>query len=540
MTAAAPDVSGEASNPKPVRGTGGAAAIIAGSILASRLFGIVRQSLMATFLGTTVAADAFTAAFKISNILQNLFGEGVLSASFIPVYAPLIARGDDEEAGRVAGAVASLLVLAVAVFVLIGVLATPAIIPLIAMGFKDEKRELTIRLTRILFPGAGIFVISAWCLGVLNSHRKFFIPYLAPVLWNVVMIAALLFAGPRRGEVDLAVLLAWASVAGAGLQFLVQLPTTLRLAGRLRFKPALRDPNVRAVTRNFGPVFVSRGVVQISSYIDNFLATFLPTGMVAKFGYASAVLLLPVSLFGMSISAAELPDMSRTIGSESEVAAVLRQRLSRGLRNIAYFAVPSAAAFLAFGDVIAAVLFQYRKFTPQDSLYAWGILAGAAVGLLASTMGRLYSSAYYALHDTRTPLRFSMIRVGLTTVLGYLFALPLPRLLGIDPHWGAAGLTASAGIAGWVEFSLLRSRLNRRIGVTGIASRYVASLWLCAAIAAAAGWAVRILTTGRNHLLAGLLVLATYGLIYLAATMLAGVPEARTALARLGVGGKRR
>lgn len=535
MTIAAPDVSGEASQSKPVRGSGGAAAIIAGSILASRLFGIVRQSLMATFLGTTAAADAFTAAFKISNILQNLFGEGVLSASFIPVYAPLVVRGDDDEAGRVAGSVASLLVLAVAVFVLIGVLATPSIIPLIAMGFKGEKRELTIRLTRILFPGAGIFVIAAWCLGVLNSHRKFFIPYMAPVLWNVVMIAALLTAGPRRGEVDLAVLLAWASVAGATLQFLVQLPTTIRLAGRLRFTPAWRNANVRAVTRNFVPVFVSRGVVQISSYIDNFLATFLPTGIVATFGYASAVVVLPVSLFGMSISAAELPDMSRTVGSESEVAAVLRQRLSRGLRNIAYFVVPSAAAFLAFGNVIASVLFQYRKFTPQDSLYAWGILAGAAVGLLASTMGRLYSSTYYALHDTRTPLRFSMVRVGLTTVLGYLFALPLPRLLGIDPHWGAAGLTASAGIAGWVEFSLLRSRLNRRIGVTGIASRFVGVLWLCAAIAAAAGWGMRVLTAGRNHLVAGLLVLATYGVVYLAASLVAGVPEARTALARLGV-----
>lgn len=535
MTIAAPDVSGEASQSKPVRGSGGAAAIIAGSILASRLFGIVRQSLMATFLGTTAAADAFTAAFKISNILQNLFGEGVLSASFIPVYAPLVVRGDDDEAGRVAGSVASLLVLAVAVFVLIGVLATPSIIPLIAMGFKGEKRELTIRLTRILFPGAGIFVIAAWCLGVLNSHRKFFIPYMAPVLWNVVMIAALLTAGPRRGEVDLAVLLAWASVAGATLQFLVQLPTTIRLAGRLRFTPAWRNANVRAVTRNFVPVFVSRGVVQISSYIDNFLATFLPTGIVATFGYASAVVVLPVSLFGMSISAAELPDMSRTVGSESEVAAVLRQRLSRGLRNIAYFVVPSAAAFLAFGNVIASVLFQYRKFTPQDSLYAWGILAGAAVGLLASTMGRLYSSTYYALHDTRTPLRFSMVRVGLTTVLGYLFALPLPRLLGIDPHWGAAGLTASAGIAGWVEFSLLRSRLNRRIGATGIASRFVGVLWLCAAIAAAAGWGMRVLTAGRNHLVAGLLVLATYGVVYLAASLVAGVPEARTALARLGV-----
>ena len=540
MTIAAPSASGEASESKPVRGSGGAAAIIAGSILASRLFGIVRQSLMASFLGTSVAADAFTAAFKISNILQNLLGEGVLSASFIPVYAPLVVRGDDEEAGRVAGAVASLLVLAVAVFVLVGVLAAPSIIPLIAMGFKGEKRELTIRLARILFPGAGIFVIAAWCLGVLNSHRKFFIPYMAPVLWNVVMIAALLTAGPRRGEVDLAVLLAWASVAGATLQFLVQLPTTIKLAGRLRFTPAWRNPNVRAVTRNFGPVFVSRGVVQISSYIDNFLATFLPTGIVATFGYASAVVVLPVSLFGMSISAAELPDMSRTVGSESEVAAVLRQRLSRGLRNIAYFVVPSAAAFLAFGDVIASVLFQYRRFTPRDSLYAWGILAGAAVGLLASTMGRLYSSTYYALHDTRTPLRFSMVRVGLTTVLGYLFALPLPRLLGIDPHWGAAGLTASAGIAGWVEFSLLRSRLNRRIGVTGIASRFVGALWLCAAIAAAAGWGMRVLTAGRNHLVAGLLVLATYGVVYLAASLVAGVPEARTALARLGLRGGRR
>jgi putative peptidoglycan lipid II flippase len=541
MTTAAADASGdEPSDSAPVRGSGGAAAIIAGSILASRLFGIVRQSLMATFLGTTVAADAFTAAFKISNILQNLFGEGVLSASFIPVYAPLVVRGDDEEAGRVAGAVASLLVLAVAVFVLIGVLATPAIIPLIAMGFKDEKRELTIRLTRILFPGAGIFVIAAWCLGVLNSHRKFFIPYMAPVLWNVVMILALVLAGPRRGEVDLAVLLAWASVAGATLQFLVQLPTTIKLAGRLRLKPDLGNPNVRAVTRNFGPVFVSRGVVQISSYIDNFLATFLPTGMVATFGYASAVVLLPVSLFGMSISAAELPDMSRTVGTESEVAAALRQRLGRGLRHIAYFVIPSAAAFLAFGDVIAGVLFQYRKFTPQDSLYAWGILAGAAVGLLASTMGRLYSSTYYALHDTRTPLRFSMVRVALTTVLGYLFALPLPRLFGIDPHWGAAGLTASAGVAGWVEFSLLRSRLNARIGVTGIPARFVATLWLCAGIAVAAGWGMRVATVGRNHLVAGLLVLATYGVIYLGTTLLAGVPEARTALSRAGLRGNRR
>jgi putative peptidoglycan lipid II flippase len=235
----------------------------------------------------------------------------------------------------------------------------------------------------------------------------------------------------------------------------------------------------------------------------------------------------------MSISAAALPAMSSNVGSESEIAAALRDSLSRGLRHIAYFVVPSAAAFLAFGDVIARVLFQYKKFTPQDSMYAWGILAGAAVGLLASTLGRLYSSTYYALHDTRTPLRFATLRVILTTVLGYLFALPLPRLIGIDPHWGAAGLTASAGIAGWVEFSLLRSRLNQRIGVTGLDARFVALLWGCAAAAVAAGWGMRFVTAGRNGFVGGVIILATYGLVYLAATTIGGVPEARALVERI-------
>jgi putative peptidoglycan lipid II flippase len=203
------------------------------------------------------------------------------------------------------------------------------------------------------------------------------------------------------------------------------------------------------------------------------------------------------------------------------------------LRHIAYFVVPSAAAFLVFGDVIARVLFQYKRFTPQDSLFAWGILAGAAIGLLASTLGRLYSSTYYALHDTRTPLRFATVRVILTTVLGYVFALPLPRLLEIDPRWGAAGLTASAGIAGWVEFTLLRSRLNRRIGSTGLEARFVTLLWACAAVAAAAGWGMRIVTEGRNGFVGGVLILAVFGLVYLASTALAGVPEARGLLARV-------
>jgi putative peptidoglycan lipid II flippase len=225
--------------------------------------------------------------------------------------------------------------------------------------------------------------------------------------------------------------------------------------------------------------------------------------------------------------------MSSVLGHEDEVAAFLRAKLNGGLRQIAFFVVPSAAAFIAFGDVIAGVLLRHGRFTAQDTLYAWGILAGAAVGLLASTMGRLYSSAYYALHDTRTPLRFAIVRVFLTTVLGYLFAIPLPHLIGVNAHWGAAGLTASAGMAGWVEFMLLRSRLNQRIGETGLPARTAVRLWGAAAVAVLAGWEARDLVGPGHRLLSGMIVLGIYGLVYLLATIALGVPESQRLIARV-------
>jgi len=193
-------------------------------------------------LGTSDAADAFNAAFKIPNFLQNLFGEGVLSASFIPVYARLLAKGEEEDARRVAGAVISLLALASAFLVLLGVLLTPALIAVIAPGFSGAKREITIQLVRILFPGAGLLVLSAWCLGVLNSHRRFFLSYTAPVLWNVAIIGTLVLFGNSVHGYDLALYTAWGSVLGSALQLGVQLPLVFRLLGgsACRFSAALR------------------------------------------------------------------------------------------------------------------------------------------------------------------------------------------------------------------------------------------------------------------------------------------------------------
>jgi len=501
--------------------------LVAAGIFLSRIAGLVRDRVFAHYFGISGVADAFKAALRIPNFLQNLFGEGVLSASFIPVYASLLARGDKEEARRTAGAVAALLALTASLLVLIGVLATPYLIDVIAPGFHGETRALAIRIVRILFPGVGLLVLSAWCLGILNSHHRFFLSYSAPVIWNAAMIATMLGWG-HDSQDRLAIILAWGSVAGSALQVAVQLPSVLRLLGGLRLSLSYHAKNVQTVVHNFGPVFVSRGVVQISAYVDTWLASWLSTGALASLTYAQTLYLLPVSLFGMSVSAAELPQMSGAVGAESNAAEVLRGRLNSGLRQIAFLVVPSAIAFLALGDVIVAAIYRSGRFTQADVLYVWGILAGAAVGLLASTLGRLYSSTYYALLDTRTPLNYALIRVALTTLLGYLFSFPLPRLLGIDPRWGVAGLTVSAGLASWVEFTLLRRTLNRRIGSTGLRADYLAKVWGAAIVAGAAGWAIHhALGTHHRPILVAILVLLPYGGLYFAITGLLGVAEAR-------------
>jgi putative peptidoglycan lipid II flippase len=495
--------------------------------------GLVRTWTVAHFLGADAAADAWQAAFKIPNFLQNLFGEGALSASFIPVYAGLLARDERDEADRVAGAIGGLLAVGVAIIVLVGVVATPYFIDLVVPGFTGEKRELTIRLVRIVFPGTGLLVLSAWCLGILNSHRRFFLSYAAPVLWNLAIIVALFGFGGRSTQADLTVWAAWGSVVGSALQLLVQLPRVARLSGQLRFTLDRTSAHVREVIRNFWPAFVSRGVIQISGYVDFILASPLPTGAVAHLLYAQTLYLMPVSLFGMSISAAELPAMSSAVGDADSVAAELRGRLEAGLRQIAFFVVPSAMAFLALGHVIAGTLFQSGRFTAQDSLTVWAILAGSAIGLLATTQARLYSSAFYSLRDTRTPLRFGIVRVALVTALGYLFAFPLRTALGIDGRWGAAGLTLSAGIAGWIEFLLLQRALGRRIGRTGLHLPELGRLWLSAALGAAGAWAVMTAWPALHGALRGAVVLPAFGAIYLLAARSLRIPQAGSVLARL-------
>ena len=200
------------------------AILVALGIFLSRIAGLIRQRAFAHYFGNSDAADAFNAAYKIPNFLQNLFGEGVLSASFIPVYANLLASQDETgklEARKVASTILSLLFLTTSLLVLVGVLLTPFLIDTIAPGFHGEKKELTIKLVQIIFPGTGLLVLCAWCLGILNSHRKFFLSYAAPVIWNFSIIFVLLFFGQKFPQFKLAEALSWGLVLGSFLQFLV-------------------------------------------------------------------------------------------------------------------------------------------------------------------------------------------------------------------------------------------------------------------------------------------------------------------------------
>jgi hypothetical protein len=248
---------------------------------------------------------------------------------------------------QLAEAIFALLFFITTVLAVVGILATPWLIDLIAPGFHGDKRLLTIRLVQILFPGAAMLVLSAWCLGILNSHRKFLLSYTAPVVWNIAMIATLLWGGRGHTQPQLAVWVAIGSVIGSGLQFAVQLPTVMRYLWPLRLQLRGAGQHVRTVSINFFPVFLSRGVVQISAYIDAWLGSFLGTGAVSALGYAQTLYTLPVSLFGMAVSAAELPAMSSAMGTDAEVAAAIRQRLTQGIQQIAFFVIPSAVGFLS-------------------------------------------------------------------------------------------------------------------------------------------------------------------------------------------------
>jgi len=500
-------------------GGGRHAARVAAGILVTRVLGYVRERVFAHYFGNGAAADSFRAALRIPNALRNLLGEGTLSASFIPVYAGLNEK-NKEAARALAGAVLGLLVLASAVLALIGIAFAPAITALVAQGFDAPRRELTTVLVRILFPMTGLMVVSAWCLGILNTHRRFFLPYAAPALWNIAGIAAMVGAAAwlkGEGLYGLSLALAWGTVAGSLLQIAIQLPTCWRLLRGIPLRVSVAPEGVRQVITAWLPLVVGAGVAQLSGLVDTFLGSYTGEGGLASLGYAQLVQVLPISLFGVAVTAVALPDLARDAISETPNAQ-LRARIATGFRRIAYFVLPSAFAFAAFGPQIVGALFQTGRFDADDTVLVGGVLAAYGIGLLGGSTVKLFASGFYAMRDTRTPVRIAIVSLVISGFLSWFFMR----------RFGPAGIALGSSIGITLSTVLHLYDLDRRIGTILQRSdwRIVGLVVAAALIATLLGVGMSQVAAGWRPVPRGIAVLGIFGVAYGALTLAFRHPDA--------------
>lgn len=527
MTTTPPDVPPT----RPAKGRG--AARVGSGIFISRILGFVRERVFAHYFGSTDFADAFRAALRLPNVIRNLLGEGTLSASMIPVYADFLEQGRDEDARRFAGAVLGILTLVAGAVALAGSFAAPVLVRVFFPLWTPEKQEMTAGLVRILFPMVGLFVLSAWAMGILDSHRRFFVSYVAPALWNVALITAMvggaLWLGLGARPAELVVVLAWGALAGGFLQLAFQVPFVLRHLGGLRPSLGRGVDGVGEALRNFGPVVAARGIVNVSGWFEIFLAGLLANGAIALMGYAQTFYMLPISLFGISVAASELPELSRM---REEDRRVLADRVAHALRRIAYFLVPSTVGYLALGDAAIAALFETGAFGEAETLLTWAVLAAFSLGLGATASSRALSTAFYALRDTRTPAKIAYLRVAVSVTTGVAFMVPLDRLGLAGLRLGAAGLALGVSCAAWLEYALLRRALTRRIGPHGFGVSPVLRLVLVASAAAAVGVGAQAVAgalplagtplEAYHPVLTGFVSLGLFGAVYLGGTALLG------------------
>ncbi len=496
---------------------------VASGILVSRLTGLLRQTAFAHYFGDTAQADAFNVALRIPNALRNLLGEGSVGAAFIPVYSALIER--DERASRVmANTVLGFLLAVVSALTIIGIAVTPWLVMILAPGYGDQPEQLAlvIRLTRVLFPMAGLMVISGWCLGVQNSHRRFFWSYASAALWSVAQIALLVGFGGRAESLEqLAWWLAWATLVGSVLQIIAQLPEVLKLLGVVR--PAIRRniEGVAPVLRNFVPVVAAVGVVQLSAFVDQAIATFLVEGAVTNLFYANTLALLPVSLFGISVVASSLPELSRSSAVQRTEALLARVRTA--WMRLLFFIVPSAVVLIVLGDYCAGIVYRSGRFGAEQQTIVHYVLAAYAVGLISFASVRLLASVFHAQQDYATPLRASVLSLSVSAVAAAAIALPMRHSV-----FAPAAIALGSALGSYSNFVFLMYRIRRTVG--GVYTREMWSttfrIFASAIVAALVVLPLRAVLDPSSPRLWGPVAIGVYGVVFLLSAWLLGSEEA--------------
>jgi putative peptidoglycan lipid II flippase len=473
-------------------GTGRATLTVMLGIGASRVFGLVREQVVAYYFGRAAAYSAFVAAYKVPNLVRVLLGEGNLSASLIPVLARSMRSADPAEARRVARGVLGLLLLTVAVVTVAGMALARPLSWLVAPGFDPGLRLLVERLIVVLFPTVAFLVVGAWCMGVLHAHRRFFWPNFAPVFWSLASAGALIAFVGRTGMEPVYVL-AWGVVAGSLLQVLVELAATRSVLGTVAPGAGWKDPAVGRVVALFLPMMVGTGVAQISSLVDIQIATFLGDASVATLAYAQRIYTLPLSLFGVAVAQVALPALAHEAaapgGDAGPPPEALREELSRSWQRMAFLILPSTVGLVAFGRPAVSLLFERGRFQAADTTAVTWVLAGYGAGLLAYGSARLLATAFYAFHDTRTPVRIGVLSLAANVVLG----------IGLAWVLGTPGIALATALAAALSATLLARALRRRTGsvLTPAARARGGRMALAAALAGGAGAAPYIWLLGR-------------------------------------------
>jgi len=439
--------------PSENREIGKAAGIIGFYTLLSRILGLVRDMVVAFFFGSGVAADAFFVAFRIPNLLRRLFAEGSLSIAFIPVFTEYLQQKTREEAMEMARVVLTLLSAILSLVTLLGVLGSPWIVRIQAFGFGGEgyTYELTVLLTRITFPYIFFISIVALFMGILNSLRRFAEPAAAPIFLNVGIIGAAYWISPRLSEpvVGLAV----GVLIGGALQVLIQIPSLLRQGFRFWPRWAPRHPAVKQIGLLMVPAVFGSAVYQINQFVGTLLASFLPQGSVSWLYYADRLVQFPLGVFAIAVSTAALPSLSRQAAGHDGLDA-FRDTLGYSLRIIFFLSLPSMAGLTVLGHIIVQTLFERGAFEAASTHMTTQALILYCAGLWAFSGIRVLIAGFYALQDTRTPLKASVFALLVNLVCSLALMGPLRH----------GGLALSLSIASAAHFAVLAILLSKKIG----------------------------------------------------------------------------
>jgi putative peptidoglycan lipid II flippase len=430
--------------------------VISGFTMISRVFGYVRDGLGGAILGAGLANDAYLAAFRIPNLLRDLFAEGALSSAFIPTFTKTAVQEGNARAWQLASVVINAVVVLMLGLVLLGELGAPYVVRAIVPGFAaiPEKLALTTHLTRILLPFLSFISLAAVLMGILNSRERFGFPAFAPVMLNLTMISAGLFICPLFGEAPEKQVLGWAwgALIGGFMQMAIQIPAVMKQG--FRWKPIFnwKDPGLRRIFTLMLPAIVGLSVTQVNLFINTVIASFLPEGAVTYLYYGNRIMQLPLGVFGVAIATALLPVTSKLLANGEHDKFI--ETLSFGLRLLFLITVPAAVGIIVMAEPINRLLFEYGRFDPEavravaqaSIFYTFGLVAFAGVKVVVPT--------FYALNDSKTPVIAAVVAVTVNIALSLLLMHPM----------GFRGLALATTLAAVVNLSILVIILRKRVG----------------------------------------------------------------------------